>query len=67
MPNVRHLVHMAVKAEHVHSGPSGATVRLSVCQRACSMTSRTLDVSRYNVLCVMSFRRERGDVLVQQT
>ena len=45
----------------------GPTVRISVCQRACSVTSRTLDVSRYKVLCVMSFRMERGDVLVQQT
>ena len=30
MPDVRHLVHMAVKAEQVHSGPSGATVWIQV-------------------------------------
>ena len=59
--------HMAVKAEQVHSGPSGATVWISVCQRACTVTSRALDVSRYKVLCVMFSRWRRGKVLVQQT
>ena len=43
VPHVRHLVDVAMKA-----GP-GATAWILVCERACSVTSRALDVSRDKV------------------
>ena len=67
VPNVRHYVRLAVKAEPFQSSPSGATVWILVCERACSVTSRALDVSRDKVFGVMFLQRVRGHVLVQQT
>ena len=46
---MRHWVGIAVKAEKVHSGPSGAAVWILVRERACSGTSRALDVYRDKV------------------
>ena len=42
MPNVRHFVRLAVKAEQFQSSPSEATVWVPVCERVCSVTSRAL-------------------------
>ena len=67
MPNVRHFVRLAWKAEQFQSSPSEATVWVLVCERACSVTSRALDVSRDMVFGVMFLKRERGHVLVQRT
>ena len=60
VPSVRNLVHMAVKAEQFQSSPSEATVWIPVCERACSVTSRALDVSRDKVFGVMFLQRVRG-------
>ena len=61
VPNLRHLVHMAVIAELFQSNPSGATIGTLVCERACSMTSRAWDVSRDKVL-VSCFYKGREDM-----
>ena len=55
----RHLVHMAVKAERLHSGP-GATAWTLVCERACSVTPRAWNVSPDKVH--VSFLRRREDM-----
>ena len=59
VPNVEHLVDVAMKAEQLHSGP-GATAWILVCERACGVTSRALDVSReqVHVSCVCEGRED---------
>ena len=49
LDTARHLVHMAVKAERLHSGP-GATAWILVRNRARSVTFRAWDASRDKVL-----------------
>ena len=48
VPNVGHLFDLAMKAEQFRSGP-GATSWILVCERARSVTPRTLDVFREKV------------------
>ena len=60
VPNVVHLVGMAMKAEQFRSGP-GAIARILVCERARSVTPRALDVSRDKVH-VSLFNEGREDM-----
>ena len=60
VPNGRHLVRMAVKGEQLCSVP-GAIAWIHVSERACSVTSRALDVSRDKVL-VACFYEGREDM-----
>ena len=55
---------MAVKAEQcVKAVQVKFTVWMSVCQRACSVTSRALDIPRDKVFGVMFSRRGEGTCL----